>query len=207
MALSLNKQKEKDWYSLIKQEAKAFEWKFKGWFAYKTIKDYFYEMTFSASGTNDCITGSLAFKPLIIDETFWDIVDLSDNKKMPLSFRAEGAFIVGSKDVFDFNLKVVVDDFKNVIDDLFTKANFKVEELQSAMINLDSFASFIEQHPNQRSEWFDKDLLIVTFIVQKEYDKALTLLEYAKRNRGRARWGFGDKDFYDLGIEYCQIYQ
>jgi hypothetical protein len=30
MAISLNKQKEKDWDKIIKQEAKSIGWKFKG---------------------------------------------------------------------------------------------------------------------------------------------------------------------------------
>jgi hypothetical protein len=49
--------------------------------------------------------------------------------------------------------------------------------------------------------------LIVTSIVQKNYEKALSLLDYAKRTRGMCSWGFGDKDFYDLAIEYCLRYK
>ena len=204
MPLSLNKQKEKEWDSFLKQEAKNFGWKFKGWFAYKVINDFFYKVSFYTSANDNSISGSLQFKPLIIDDTFWQIVHLLENKKMPVSFRGNGAFVVHSKEVFDFKLRVVHDDLQSDIKDLLTKINSHVAELQSSITNLDSFITYVERHPSKRSEWFDSDLLIVTSIVQKKYDKALALLDYAKKNSGMCSWSFGDKDFYDLAIEYCQ---
>jgi hypothetical protein len=207
MALSLNKQKEKVWGNIIKQEVKANGWKFKGWFAYKTVKDFFYEATFYTSGFDNSVYGSLEFKPLIIDDTFWKIVDLNDNKKMPLSFRGNGAFVVSSKDVYDYKLKVAPETLKTDIKSLLEAINVKVSELSSNITNLDNFVQYVEQHPSKRSEWFDSDLLIVSSIVQKNYNKGLSLLNYAKKTRGMCSWGFGDKDFYDLAIEYCQKHQ
>jgi len=203
MALSPKKQKEKDLNTSIKNEAKNFGWKFKSFFTYKSINDFFYDATFYTFG-GDAISGTLSFKPLIIDEKFWEIVNLLDNKKMPLSLRGNGAFVINSKDVFDYNLKVVPENLIVDIDNLFDRLNLKVDELQSTIINLDTFISFVEQNPSKRSEWFDVDMLIVAFIVQQKYDRALSLLDYAKSNRGMCSWGFGDKDFYDLAIEYCQ---
>ena len=206
MALSINKQKEKDWDNLIKQVAKTNGWKFKSRFAYKTINDFFYEANFYTSGIDNSLRGSLQFKPLIIDEVFWEIVGLQDNKKMPLSFRGNGAFTIGAINIFLFEFKVISDNLKTEIRSLFEKINHKVDELQSTIVNLDAFVSFIEQHPNDNGgEWFYNDMLIVTYIVQKKYDKALLLLDYAKKKRGMCSWEFGDKNFYfyDLAIEYC----
>jgi hypothetical protein len=207
MALSLNKQKEKEWDNIIKQEAKANGWKFKSWFAYKAVKDFFYEATFYTSALDNSIYGSLEFKPLIIDDTFWEIVDLNDNKKMPLSFRGTGAFVVSSKDLYDYKLKVDPETLKADIKKLLDTINIKVDEFSSSITNLDNFVQYVEERPSKRSEWFDSDLLIVSSIVQKNYAKALSLLKYAKKTRGMCSWGFGDKDFYDLAIEYCQKHQ
>jgi len=203
MKLSLNKQKEKDWDSLIKEIAKTNGWKFNGWFAYKAVKDFFYEANFFTSGIDNSISGSLNFKPLIIDEVFWEIVDLEDNKKKPLSFRGNGAFVISSKNVFDFNQNVITDNLNNDINNLFDKINIEVDKIQSTITDLDKFEKYIEQYPSKRSEWVDCDLLIMTSIVQKNYDKAILLLEYAKKERGMCSWGFGEKDFYDLAREYC----
>jgi hypothetical protein len=79
-----------------------------------------------------------------------------------------------------------------------------VDELSSIITNLDNFVQYVEEHPSKRSEWFDSDLLIVSSLVQKNYDKALVLLNYAKKTRRMCGWSFSDKDFYDLAFEYCQ---
>ncbi len=126
---------------------------------------------------------------------------------MPLSFRGNGAFVVSSKDVYDYKLKIVPETLKADIKNLLDTINIKVDELSSSIVNLDNFVQYVEEHPSKRSEWFDSDLLIVSSIVQKDYDKTLSLLDYAKKTRGMCGWGFGDKDFYNLAIEYCQRHQ
>ncbi len=205
MALSLNKQKEREWNNIIRQESKIKGWNFRGWFAYKKLNDFFYKANFYTSAFDNSLNGSLAFKPLIIDETFWEIVDLNDNKKMPLSFRGNGAFVVSSKDIYDYKFKVESETLKVNICNLVDKINEKVAWISSTISNLDGFAQYIEQHPNpiDGSQWSDSNLLIVTSIVQQNYEKALVLIDYAKKTRGMCSWRFGDKDFYDLAIEYC----
>jgi len=205
MPLSLNKQKEREWDNIIRQEAKVKGWHFRGWFAYKKLNDFFYKANFYTSAFNNSLYGSLQFKPLIIDDTFWQIVDLNGNKKMPLSFRGNGAFVVGSKDIYDYKLNIEPETLKVNISNLLDTINEKVALISSNITNLDTFIQYIEEHPNARdgSQWFDSDLLIVTSIVQQNYEKALSLLYYAKKTRGMCSWGFGDKDFYDLAVEYC----
>ena len=119
MALSINKQKEKAWDDLIKQRSKAFGWKFKSFFTYKIVDDFFYDASFFTYGGGNSISVSLSFKPLIIDEVFWEICDLPENKKMPVSFRGNGAFVVNSKEIFGFYLKVIEDRLTEDIDNLF----------------------------------------------------------------------------------------
>ena len=207
MALSLNKQKETEWHNIIKQETKIKGWRFTGWFAYNALRGFFYKVTFYTSGSDNSVYGSLEFKPLVIDNTFWESVDLNENKKMPLSFRGNGAFVISSKDVYDYKLVVVPETLKADINSVLDTINSKVEELSRTVADLNDFVQFVEKHPSKRSEWFDSDLLIVSSIVQKNYDKALSLLDYAKKTRGMCSWGFGDKDFYDLAIEYCREHQ
>ncbi|HMI05356.1 MAG TPA: hypothetical protein VK541_22900 [Pedobacter sp.] len=204
MVLSLNKQKEKEWKIIIKEQAKLNGWKFNGWFAYKAIENFFYEITFYTSAYNNSINGSVGFKPLIIDERFWEIVDLNDNKRMPLSFRANGAFVISSKNVYDYNITVIPETLKADVNILLNKINQKVAELSSEITDIEKFINYIEQHPSKKSKWSDIDLLIMSFIVQKKYNKALSLVNVAKKNRGMCSWDFDDKDFYDLAIEYCQ---
>jgi len=202
MALSINKQKEKEWNNIIKQRSIANGWRFKEWFAYKTIGGFFFEVNFYSSTNTNSITGSLKFKPLLIDTIFWEIIDLNENKKLPLSFRGNGAFVVGSKDVFDIQLEITGDTLQKNVDNLFGTINNKTDELSSTVTSVDSFEQYVERFPNQRSEWFDVDLLIVSYISQKKFEKALSLLDYAKQTRGMCNWSFDDKDFYDLATEF-----
>ena len=204
MALSTNKQKEKDWDNLIKQIAKTNGWKFKGWFAYKEINNFFYEANFYTSGANNSLMGSLQFKPLIIDEVFWEIVGLEDNKKMPLSFRGNGAFVIRSKNIFDFNQKIISETLSADINIIFTNIHNQIDILQSTVTDIDNFVNYLEQNPDKENGWFDSDLIIVSAIIQKKYDKVLSLLDYAKRENKVCGFGFGDKNFYDLAREFCQ---
>jgi len=120
---------------------------------------------------------------------------------MPLSFRRNGAFVVCPEDVYDFKLKVVPETLRTDIIKLFDTLNSKVNEFSP---NVNNIVQFIEQNSSKRSEWFDSDLLIVSSIVQKNYNKALSLLDYAKKARGMCSRDFEDKNFYDLVIGYCQ---
>jgi hypothetical protein len=203
MALSKNKQKEKDWDNVIKQIAKTNGWKFKSWFAYKAINNFFYEVNFYTSGIDNSVIGSLQFKPLIIDEVFWEIVGLADNKNMPLSFRGNGAFVIRSKNVFSFNLKVIPENLYKDITNTFENINSQVDKLQSIVTDLDGFVKYVEQNPDG-DEWFDSNLIIMASIIQKKYDKVLSLLDYAKKEGKNSGFGFGGKDFYDLVREFCQ---
>jgi hypothetical protein len=125
-------------------------------------------------------------------------------KKKPLSFRSNGAFVISSKDLFSFTQNVIPDNLSNDINTLLDKINIEVDKIQSAITNLNQFEKYIGEHPSKRSERFDSDLLIMTSIIQKKYNKAILLLEYAKKERGMCSFGFGNKDFYDLAIKYCQ---
>lgn len=204
MALSVNKQKEKGWDGLIKQIAKANDWKFNGWFAYKEMNDFFYQANFYTSGIDNSLIGSLQFKPLIIDEVFWEIVGLEDNKKMPLSFRGNGSFVIRSKSIFNFSQKVISESLSTDINKLFNRINNQIETLQCTVTDLESFVKYLEQNQDSEDGWLDSDLIIMASIIQKKYDKALSLMDYAKKEGRICGFGFENKDFYDLAREFCQ---
>jgi hypothetical protein len=82
--------------------------------------------------------------------------------------------------------------------------NVKIDEVSSTITSIDDFVQQVENHPSKRNEWFDSDLLIVSSIAQKQYAKALTLIDHVNKTGGMCSWGFWEKDFYDLTIDYCQ---
>jgi hypothetical protein len=123
---------------------------------------------------------------------------------MPLSFRGNGAFVISSKGVFDFSQQVIPENLSTDIQKIFSNINNQVDKLQSTISDLDSFVKYVEQNPTGEDQWFDSNLIIMASIIQKEYDKTLSLLDYAKKENKISGFGFGGKSFYDLAREYCQ---
>lgn len=109
------KEKEKLWLSKIK-ENKSKDWKFKGWFIFKNLNQYFFSASFYVSLKEDKISGYLGYKPMNIDDVFWDIIDEQPNKKMPLSFRGNVAFCVRKINFYKFNIEIkdVLQPEKNI---------------------------------------------------------------------------------------------
>jgi len=75
-------------------------WKTKSHTAFRCVNDNFYETAITAgvdiieTEAHIRIYGRAYAKPMAIDPIYWDIAELPDNKKKPLSFRAWAAFKV-----------------------------------------------------------------------------------------------------------------
>lgn len=81
-----NKEKEKLIFKNIKLLSKKQLWKFKSYFIFKVVNDFFYESNFYINSKENKISIWLAFKPFSIDNVFWDITDLNNNKKKAIKF-------------------------------------------------------------------------------------------------------------------------
>lgn len=204
MTVSLNKQKEKEWLDLVKEISKKSGWKFNSFLIYKLTNTFLFEASIFVSGKEDLISVWLSFKPYDIDSLFWDIVDLKENKKKPLSFRARGAFTLRATKIINFKKNITLHKPQEDIEDILKVVNDTVNQTQQRVTNIDTFISYIVDKPDRKDNWLDTDLLIVIYISQNNFEEALRLLLDAKERRGMCSYGFGDKDFYDLAIEYCQ---
>lgn len=99
-----NKEKEKIFFKAIKEVFKKKEWKFNSYFAFKSINDFLFNCDFFINPTENKIWVNLGFKPMILDDIFWEITEMSENKKMPLSFRSNAAFDISSFQILKFDL-------------------------------------------------------------------------------------------------------
>jgi hypothetical protein len=100
------KEKEKLWLKSVKDLSKSDGWKFKSYFIYKIVNDFFFSSTFYISLKENAISGYLGYKPLNIDNIFWDIINEHPNKKRPLSFRAEAAFCIREINYFEYKIDI-----------------------------------------------------------------------------------------------------
>lgn len=194
------KEKEKLWLSIIKDQSKAQDWKFKGYFIYKAIGDFFFSASFYVSRNENAISGYLDYKPLNIDNVFWDIIDEIPNKTRPLSFRAEAAFCVRELNLFRYEINIANEAYPQAeIDALLKTITTKVnEKLEKIKVSPNNF--YEEMMENEK----DNGTGIVTFLIEHgEFEKALIKIDEYKADKVKSGIGLGQKDFYDVAKEYC----
>jgi len=195
-----NKEKEKFWLKKVKELSKYDNWEFKSYFIFKAVNVHFFSSHFYVNGKLNEISGWLDYKPINIDNVFWDIIDEEPNKKMPLSFRGEAAFCVRRINYFDY--KIYIKDLLNPepeITQLLKTINNKVAEKSGNIKTLDDFRTEM-----LKEEKYNTVGIITSFIEEGQFDKALSKIKEYKANQFSSGFGFGDKDFYDLAKEYCE---
>lgn len=193
-----NKEKEKLIFETIKLLSKKQLWKFKSYFIFKVVNDFFYESNFYINSKENRIQVFLAFKPFSIDNVFWDITDLDKNKKMPLSFRAEAAFNITSHIIFKYNF--VLDNLENLqkeLESILKQIENKIVENSKTITSTEDYLELISN-----KERIDTVAVLTALIELEKYDEALKKI-FDFRNKGlNSGFIFGDKDFYDLAKEY-----
>lgn len=195
-----NKDKEKLWYKAIKETAKLIDWKFKGFFIFKTKGNLFFSASFFINPKTNELNGWLGFKTLNIDNTFWEIIDEKRNKEMPLSFRGEAAFCVRELKIKDYKIKIVDElNPEKDIAELINKIEKDANEKSQSVISLSDFIQ--EMLRNEQQNWVG---IITGLIEQQLINQALSKISEYKSKNYTSGFGFeNNKDFYDLAKEYC----
>lgn len=87
------KERELRFTSAIKHGAKAAGWRFSAGSLFRQRGDWFVSALPSLLWQRGAIVMSMS-KPMGIDPIFWDIIGLPENNALPLSFRANGAWVL-----------------------------------------------------------------------------------------------------------------
>ncbi|WP_374526410.1 hypothetical protein [Sphingopyxis sp.] len=87
------KQRQKDFAAALKSQARAAHWRYAGGWIFRQSGDWFVDvlpwlLPERGAGLR------LLIKPMALDPLFWDIVGASENHSLPLSFRANGAWVL-----------------------------------------------------------------------------------------------------------------
>ena len=89
---------------LIKELAKEKKLKKKDFMLYNKNGDLFFDCQIfvSVNDANECICStSERFKPMWLDELFWELLGMEENEKEPVSLRAIGAYTVGGAPIYE----------------------------------------------------------------------------------------------------------
>ncbi len=195
-----NKEKEKLFYNSVKSQSKNWSWKFKSYFTFKVIGDFFYESNFYFDPKTGNIWGWLAFKPVVIDDLFWEISGMSENKRMQLSFRAEAAFKVTSHTIFKFS--TVLDDFEK-LESKITSLLTDIEiEVQNNVVKISTINQYLELI--NREDETNIVAALTTLVSLEQYDEALRKLDGYRKHDISSGFRFDKKDYYDVVENYIK---
>ena len=193
-------EKEKLWTKIVREVCKSNGWKFKSYFAYKTVGEHFFCSFFFVRRKENVIYGSLGYKPMNIDNMFWDIINEPLCKKRPLSHRGDAIFCVREFSYFDYEIEIKDElNPKSEIEELLKRIDKQVVKKSNVTWNMTDFRNELLEN-----EKFNTTGIITSFIEQGHFEKALSKIEEYRLKKIPAGLGFGDKDFYDVAKEYCE---
>ena len=140
------------------------------WFACVSPSVHIFEHVTSAD---------LNIKPMGVDPIFWDIVQLPENKKLPLSFRLRGAWTCRGPSVLEGRMDERSMDAAAVAPAVVSWATEQLERVLPAY-SIDCYAEFIESDPNQRERGSYLPSLVTTLILLGRFEEARRACETAR---------------------------
>lgn len=195
-----NKEKEKLLFKTIKEVFKSKDWKFNSYFCFKSVNEFFFDCIFSFNPKENKIWVGLNYKPMILDDIFWDVTEMAENKKMPLSFRSNAAFKIWPFEIlkFDLTLKHTDNPLEEISAILQTIENKVIETIKNVK-NIDEYLVCISnvEHPDYNS-------IITIHIYNNQYDIAKQKIAFCRQEKISSHYGFGKYDFYDMAEKYIE---
>lgn len=154
------------------------------------------------------ITISLHVKPLQVDEIYWEIFGLDENKKKPLSFRAQGVFVVKGPTLLirhNITLKESIPNEENL-----TKIIKKGFDLIAEKINAFLKQWTVETFDSTKFEYVgisnDQVLLeMLLLIMNGKYKETLDFINIKLNQNEKGQYYKSDgTNIYDLVKKYCE---
>src|SRR5216683_2700624 len=87
--------------TILKTSARPHKWLVARDSLFKDHNGWFVEVQANISPQHFRTRAATRIKPMALDPIFWDIVGLSENIKLPLSFRAFGAWVCAAPAIFE----------------------------------------------------------------------------------------------------------
>ena len=195
--------------------AKKHSFKNNSYWAFKVKNDFFFSsfvyLNNLALFDNYLeINVSLQVKPMIVDEFYWEIFGLNENKKKPLSFRANGCFVVQGPTLIEIERETIT--FKNLIPN---EENL-IEIIEAGFELIDKeIDTFLKQCTietfdvnNFRFIGLSNDKALMSMllpIANGNYQKALDLVKQQLTQSEKGRYYKSDgTSVYDLVKKYCE---
>ncbi len=185
-----------------KHISKKYGWKQSDYINWKIISEYYFCLYHLS--LEDAY---LEVKPLFVDDLWWDIFEMSENKQAPKSLRGLGAFAVSGvklKDYCVFDSKRISDysedEIERIWDDLFREIEQNVADFLKENPDPESFSPSDEQKYGRLNPIYT----LMMDIYSGNADKALERINSYK-SCGKGSGYSGPKgDAFDYIAEWCK---
>lgn len=185
----------------IKNQIKGTDFKFRDYKLYRVKDDFIFSSMFSVTVLEKGfkIHINVDVKPCDIDDLFWDIFNMSENKDEPDSLRVIGAFTIISLDIID--IEVYDAEIEN---------DYSLELLEKIDIEINKFILTAKENPDtfydlaENDNQPDKQLVKMLYLIKnEEYSDALQLVNEQIGKGERGRFSDDEKTINEYIRDYC----
>ncbi|MDR0374434.1 MAG: hypothetical protein LBH85_01745, partial [Treponema sp.] len=206
-------------------------WKMRDWCAWKTAQNvidgaevrYFFSAHITL-GKVAALDGyirlhtTLTAKLWDLDEIFWDIFNLSENKERPTGLRGNGAFAVKGPDLLwapiESKLLPTEENLQSVCAELIAKMETAIADFMAQRWTVWNFEEFVHSEVERLPAWQQKDhnphrgdtmlCLMLLAILQGDCSKALSLAEEEMALGYMGMYSADRKYIYQYVSDYCK---
>lgn len=156
------------------------------------------------------ITLRAMLKPMVLDDVFWDVFDMSSNRRGPLSLRVYGAFTVGALPVAMSRRQVdSVDQVALFIEETVLDKMRDLRGLVARLGSLEEYARYADRVAHGRRLYpFDSALTwMLIDIIRGGFAQARerAMLELANHRSGNMV--NGNRNIYEYVVDYCRAHE
>lgn len=196
---------------LLKETAKRFDWKYSRGFVFKKENDIFFTIIVDGVPKSNRLFWSLSFKHFDFDDIFWDVVQLPENKKKTLSFRACGAWVTPSLeaqsehkilDIWDESL--IASHIEKIFETYGPLSQNIASAVDSYLSNMQVMEKYYAQLKNKypkalRTLWAEK---LLTCLLESKYTEAKDIATARIEAGDVGGFNYKGRSFYQLAIEF-----
>lgn len=164
------KQRAKDFDASLKRGARAAGWRFARGDIFRQSEGWFISILPSLLWERGAVV-RITVKPMALDPLFWNIVGLSENEALPLSFRATGAWVLRPPSMDDHvGLNTV--EVETLAAEVFTWSNQRSHEILKNL-SIESMLAALPSEEHLRGQHLA--LAICLYILAEDLDGAVRL--------------------------------
>jgi hypothetical protein len=207
MALSANKQREKEILAFVKNESKKRKWQFRGWHSFKIEEPFLLSVSFNTYGKANKLTATLQFKLKDIDNLNCEISGRDDYfKNGPLYYKVNSFGMLFPDRYKQFEVNDVTEE---KISELLEQIDEEAVKLIDTLSDGEKYCQFLRSKLEKLGRLIDGMYLIVLAYLGK-YEELLNTVKILKEKESNlmivevdlSNPKFNEKSFYDKLIDY-----